>query len=43
MPQIKTRKKQWTKHIPINIQRFIQELETEPYTPLRYFIELENK
>lgn len=38
MPLIKKRAKQWNENFPINILRFIKELETEEIVPNRYFI-----
>lgn len=37
LPKIKSFKKNWNKNIPINIQRFIQELETNEFAPLEYY------
>ena len=36
MPFIKNQKKEWTKRIPININRFIYELQNENTLPIRY-------
>ena len=37
LPKIKSFKKNWNKNIPINIQRFVQELETNEFAPLEYY------
>lgn len=36
LPRINARMKNWTKNIPLNIDKFVQELETEQFVPLRY-------
>ena len=38
MPLIKKRAKRWNENFPINILRFVKELETEEIVPNRYFI-----
>ena len=36
MPKIRSRMKRWTKNIPFNIIKFVNELKKEEFTPIYY-------